>query len=488
MSFIRQTIASLLVAFIFINQPHAQVDVALPAPTWTRDAVIAELPVRGFAMDNYNTITGDGQGTFKGITQKLDFLKSLGINVICLYSVYDCTKNTSLFVIRFDQTSLECGTIDDVKELCTEAHKRGMHVISNTNYYGVDRSSPLLTEHPDWFTTEEMFTQPKFNWKNSDAFNYVVNAHVMWCIEVGLDGFRVDCGAIYWEKSVFDAIITSCDQKGKRILLTPQFIHLRGHILGAGSISANTIWDMSKSINGGVTIEDPYRAMDWSSHNTGAEWDSIGKYGAVNLKTNGVYCGREGAFRIRGSQFLYGFNMLFGTHVPWFMAGEAFNATHLMTPNNTSGSYSKMLHTYIDWNDTISQADVITDFRTIARLRQENSDVFHNNQAETHIVNISCNTDVAAKATPYARFIPGMKALIVVGNDNIANDITFTLHIPLETMKLDKFDLFQVDNLWLNTTRIMTKEQLASYSILVPKDKSANGGIRVIKITPLLSN
>lgn len=472
------------------------VDVGLPGPQWLRNAVIVELPVLGFSMENVNEISGYGQGTYKGITKNLDFLKSLGVNVLCLYSVYNFVDATSLYIYRLDETNPTCGTFDDVKELCREAHKRDMYVISNTNYYGVHKSSPLINEHPEWFMDEELFDQQKFNFNNPDAFDYVVNSHVMWCVDAGLDGYRIDCGTIIYEKKVFDEIIGQCDANGKRILLAPEQVHLPGHIQGAGHLRANVIYDMTKPVaaeQGSVcsivtegTIQDPYRAVDWSSHNTGAQYDREGRYCAVNLENNQADCGREGAYKIRGSRFLYGFNMLFGIHVPWFMVGEAFSATHLMVPNYTDGFWSKMLHTYIDWTDTVTQKTIIDDFRKIAQIRADNEDLFHADQAENHIINVSCITDIETNAIPYARYIPGEKAVIVVGNDNTEYAIEFELHIPLAEMGFESNDSLMITDLWNNNLQIMGKSELSKYWITIPKDFAPGGGVRVLKVEPVL--
>ena len=138
-----------------------------PAPDWLRDAVIVELPIRGFNGSDYKDPSKwthrYGDGTFNSLTEKLDFLKAMGINVLCLYSVYDCT-GTNLYAIRYDNVSPDMGTMDDVKNLIKEAHKRDMYVMSNTNHYGVSKQAPILEEHPDWFLPEDQirFDQRRF--------------------------------------------------------------------------------------------------------------------------------------------------------------------------------------------------------------------------------------------------------------------------------------------------------------------------------------
>ena len=94
------------------------------APEWVRDAVIVEVPVRGFNCSDYKDPSKwkypIGDGTFSSVTKKLDFLKSMGINVLCLYSVYDC-NGTNLYAIRYDNVSPDMGTMDDLKMALNQA-------------------------------------------------------------------------------------------------------------------------------------------------------------------------------------------------------------------------------------------------------------------------------------------------------------------------------------------------------------------------------
>jgi maltose alpha-D-glucosyltransferase / alpha-amylase len=46
-------------------------------PMWYKDAVIYQLNVKSFFDSN-----DDGIGDFKGLTSKLDYIKSLGVNTI----------------------------------------------------------------------------------------------------------------------------------------------------------------------------------------------------------------------------------------------------------------------------------------------------------------------------------------------------------------------------------------------------------------------
>src|SRR5262249_45999324 len=54
-----------------------------PDPLWYKDAIIYQLHVKAFYDSN-----GDGIGDFRGLTEKLDYIKDLGVNTIWLLPFY----------------------------------------------------------------------------------------------------------------------------------------------------------------------------------------------------------------------------------------------------------------------------------------------------------------------------------------------------------------------------------------------------------------
>lgn len=467
-----------------------------PAPDWLRNAVIIEVPTRGFNVSDYknsgNWKSQFGDTSYKSITAKLDFLKDMGVNVLCLYSVYNCTPGTNLYALRFSEQNPDMGTLEDVRELTREAHLRGMYIISNTNHYGVHPTSPLLTEHPTWFlpASQQIAGQRVFDLNNVEARAYIVDMHAWWCTDIGLDGWRIDLGSNHFKKSVWSEIVTKCFNKGKKILLAPEGRQLVGNIEGAGrhgKITADGKWGLAATIFDmqnsywlqGLTADNPYRCKEISGHNVGnttKDHDSGGC--AYNYNSA---CGREGCYRVKGSGFIYGYNSMFAPMVPWMLPGELFNATHLALPILKYNP--KMLHSWLDWTDVDSQKVTVNNFRKISKIREDNRDIFHNNMYETKLINIPYSSSPSSPVNPYARYIWGKKAGIVIGNDSTTDDVTFALQIPLAAMGLDTFNELYVSDCRDNTTKKVSRSEINSYSVLVPKDKSAGGGVRVIIIS-----
>ncbi len=483
-------------SFMKWPEPSEFQNPAYPAPDWLRDAVILEVPIRAFNHPDYknNKLWKNqfGDASYLSIIDKLGFINELGVNVICLYTVYHHTPGTNLYAIRHHEANPELGTLEDIKMLIDKAHQMGIRVISNTNHYGVDQTSPMIDENPDWFLPKEehLYGQRVFDINHPEVIKYIIDTHVWWCTEIGLDGWRIDIAHETYRKYIWDPVLKGCFSKNKQILLATEGAHLDAHIRGAGwsyfppsrdMEDPRFTWDSPHAEYGSLygfnntTADNPYRVKDISSHNSKTPC-------AHNYDPE--KCPREGAYNIKGSRYLFGHNLLFASFVPWMMAGELFNATHLVVPGLLNhGINGKLLHSYLDWDDADKQQDVINDFTRIVNIRRKHKDIFHNNWYETNLINVPNSSVPYSNVRPYVRFIPGEKAIIVIGNNNTEHDVAFNLQIPLEKLGFGKENEFAVTDLWTENKRTMNAEELNNYSVVVPKDKSPGGGVRAILVS-----
>jgi Glycosidases len=94
-------------------------------PEWLNDAVFYEIYPQSF----YDT-NGDGIGDINGITEKLDYVKSLGCNAIWLNPCFDSPFMDAGYDVRdYKKVAPRYGTNDDLKRCFEEAHRRGMHIL-----------------------------------------------------------------------------------------------------------------------------------------------------------------------------------------------------------------------------------------------------------------------------------------------------------------------------------------------------------------------
>ncbi len=95
-------------------------------PLWYKSGVIYEVHVRAFHDSN-----GDGTGDFPGLTEKLDYLKDLGVTAVWLLPFYPSPlKDDGYDIADYCDVHPMYGTLGDFKTFLREAHCRGLRVIT----------------------------------------------------------------------------------------------------------------------------------------------------------------------------------------------------------------------------------------------------------------------------------------------------------------------------------------------------------------------
>ena len=91
-----------------------------PNPLWYKDAVIYQVHVRAF-FDS----TNDGIGDFAGLTQKLDYIESLGVNTLWLLPFYPSPlRDDGYDIADYENIHPSYGTLADFDRFIAEAHRR----------------------------------------------------------------------------------------------------------------------------------------------------------------------------------------------------------------------------------------------------------------------------------------------------------------------------------------------------------------------------
>ena len=95
-------------------------------PLWYKDAVIYQLHVKSFFDAN-----NDGIGDFAGLLTKLDYIAELGVNTIWLLPFYPSPRRDDGYDISdYRGVHPDYGTLADVRAFITEAHARGLRVVT----------------------------------------------------------------------------------------------------------------------------------------------------------------------------------------------------------------------------------------------------------------------------------------------------------------------------------------------------------------------
>jgi maltose alpha-D-glucosyltransferase/alpha-amylase len=123
-------------------------------PFWYKSGVIYEVHVRAFYDSN-----ADGTGDFRGLTQKLDYIKDLGVTAIWLLPFYPSPlKDDGYDIADYCAVHPSYGTLADFRAFLREAHRRGLRVITELVL------NHTSDQHP-WFQRSRR-AKPGSRWRN----------------------------------------------------------------------------------------------------------------------------------------------------------------------------------------------------------------------------------------------------------------------------------------------------------------------------------
>lgn len=107
---------------------------------WWKESIVYQIYPRSFKDSN-----GDGIGDLNGITEKMEYLEKLGVNVVWLSPVYQSPNDDNGYDISdYRAIMTEFGTMEDFDRMLAAAHEHGIKIVMDLV---VNHTSD---EHP-WF-------------------------------------------------------------------------------------------------------------------------------------------------------------------------------------------------------------------------------------------------------------------------------------------------------------------------------------------------
>jgi trehalose-6-phosphate hydrolase len=190
---------------------------------WWRKAVVYQIYPRSFKDS-----TGDGVGDLRGVMEKLDYLKNLGVDVIWLTPIYSSPlRDNGYDISDYFQIHEDLGTMDDFEALLAEAHARDMKIILDMVVNHTSTAHPWFQEarasldnpYRDFYIWRDQpnnwqskfggsawqrdhatgqyylhlfdVTQADLNWENPELRRRI-HKMMKWWLDKGVDGFRLD--------------------------------------------------------------------------------------------------------------------------------------------------------------------------------------------------------------------------------------------------------------------------------------------------------
>ncbi len=195
---------------------------------WWKESVVYQIYPRSFQDSN-----GDGIGDLRGIINRLDYLKELGVDVIWLSPIYQSPNDDNGYDISdYRAIMAEFGTMADFEDLLEQLHHRGIRLLMDLVVNHTSDEHPWFVEsrrsrdnpYREWYiwrpgrdghepnnwaslfggsawqydeATDEYYLhlfskkQPDLNWENPRV-REAVHEMMHWWLKKGIDGFRMD--------------------------------------------------------------------------------------------------------------------------------------------------------------------------------------------------------------------------------------------------------------------------------------------------------
>jgi len=187
---------------------------------FSQDDLIYFVVTDRFKRSEENEVLGDVNpddpyayhgGNLRGVTESLDYIKSLGTTAIWLTPVQ---KNGpkgyhGYWIYDFWSVDPHLGTLDDLKNLVREAHKRDIKVLMDyvVNHTGYDTPWFNDPQKKQWFNPKRTITNwndekqlergwlfglPDLNLDKPEVTQFFIDNALWWIRETGIDGMRLD--------------------------------------------------------------------------------------------------------------------------------------------------------------------------------------------------------------------------------------------------------------------------------------------------------
>ena len=202
---------------------------SLQERNWWKEGIVYQIYPR-----SYKDTSGNGVGDLRGIIQKLDYIKSLGVTMVWLNPIYESPNDDNGYDISdYRAIMKEFGTMEDFDELLQGLHERGMKFIMDVvvnhssdehewfqhsrssrdnpyrdyyHWWPAEKGKPnhrwsFFDENSDAWKYDQQTDsyylhyfsqkQPDLNWENPKVRQEVYDIMKFWA-EKGVDGFRLD--------------------------------------------------------------------------------------------------------------------------------------------------------------------------------------------------------------------------------------------------------------------------------------------------------
>ncbi|MFA5341210.1 MAG: glycoside hydrolase family 13 protein [Clostridia bacterium] len=197
-------------------------------PKWAEGAMIYQIFIdrfnsscdKSFVNANWNDIPKRNHffgGDFKGIKDKLEYIQSLGTDIVYLSPVFSSVTNHKYDIEDYLSIDEMFGGRECLSELIQNIHQKGMRIVLDCVFNHMSCNNKIFidvvekgqdSQFKDWFYIHNypvriekcnydtfagcVPTMPRINTSNQEVIDYLVGSAVYWTKELGIDGWRLD--------------------------------------------------------------------------------------------------------------------------------------------------------------------------------------------------------------------------------------------------------------------------------------------------------
>tara|TARA_R110002051_G_scaffold324988_2_gene425020 strand:- start:2964 stop:4724 length:1761 start_codon:yes stop_codon:yes gene_type:complete len=306
MNIFKNKFGALLLVFFVLSCGHKQkviekttenISSEIVDKKWWKEAIIYQIYPRSFKDTN-----GDGIGDLKGIIEKLDYIKSIGITAVWLNPIYSSPNDDNGYdVSDYRNIMSDFGTMEDFDALLKGLHDRNIKLIMDVvvnhssdehewfkqsrssrdnkyrdyyHWWPAEKGKPnyrysLFDENGDAWKYDELTDayylhyfsqkQPDLNWENPKLRQEVYDIMKFWA-EKGVDGFRLDAFQFAAKDTTFPAINDNLEKNFVQYYAMQGSLHDYLKEMNTQVFSKYNV--MSVSEGAGRNFEDAHNLVD----------------------------------------------------------------------------------------------------------------------------------------------------------------------------------------------------------------------------------
>ena len=264
---------------------------------WWKEAVVYQVYPRSFKDSD-----GDGIGDLRGIISKLDYIKSLGVDVIWLNPIFGSPNDDNGYDIsNYKSIMKEFGTMDDFDALLKGMHDRKLRMVldlvvnHSSDEHEWFRESRKSRDNPyrnyyHWWPAEKGEPAPRFsffdvngsawkydsltnayylhyfsrkqpdlNWENPALRKEIYSMMNFW-LDKGVDGFRMDVIPIISKDTTFPPIPAKYNGDFVAYYADGPHVHDYLHEMNREALSRHDVMSVAEGL--GVTASTAHSYVD----------------------------------------------------------------------------------------------------------------------------------------------------------------------------------------------------------------------------------